>query len=159
RRPETKIILCEAANSPILGSGIPQPRDADGTVRTSHPLFRPHLVQGWSPDFIAKLTEDALSMVDRVVPVDGADAMRVSRELACVEGIFTGISGGATLAGALAIAKEAPEGSTILAMLPDTGERYLSTPLFDGISADMTPDEIAISESTPDCRFGTAPPA
>src|SRR4051812_39254042 len=72
RRPETKIIVCEPDNSPILGSGIPQPRGADGAPSASHPLARPHLVQGWTPDFVPKLAEDALAqrLVDRVVPVD-----------------------------------------------------------------------------------------
>jgi cysteine synthase A len=157
-RPETKIILCEPDNSPMLGSGIRQPREPDGSLRTSHPLFRPHLVQGWTPDFIAKLTEDALGLglVDRVVPIDSGEAMRLSRELARKEGIFTGTSGGATLAGALTVCASAPEGSTVLVMLPDTGERYLSTPLFDGIAADMTAEEVAISNSTPECQFGTS---
>ena len=77
-RPETKIVVCEPDNSPMLGSGIPQPRGADGLPSGSHPLFRPHLMQGWSPDFIPKLTEDAVRMelIDQIVPVNGADAMR-----------------------------------------------------------------------------------
>src|SRR5258708_2645027 len=101
RRPETKIVLCEPDNSPMLSSGIPQPREPDGSITTSHPLFRPHLVQGWTPDFVPKLTEDALAanLVDRVVPIDSGEAMRLSRELAQREGIFTGTSGGATFAG------------------------------------------------------------
>ncbi len=161
RRPETKIILCEPDNSPMLGSGIPQPYEPDGSLTTSHPLFRPHLVQGWTPDFIPKLTEDALAMklVDRVVPIDSGQAMRLSRELAQKEGIFTGTSGGATLAGALAVSESAPAGTTLLCMLPDTGERYLSTPLFDGIAADMSNEEVAISHSTPSCRFDEVAPA
>ena len=124
-------------------------------------MFRPHLMQGWSPDFIPKLTEDAISMglVDRVVPVSGTEALRLSRELAQKEGIFAGISGGATLAGALSVARDSPAGTTILCMLPDTGERYLSTPLFDGISNDMTEEELGISRSTPGYRFDTAGPA
>src|SRR6266542_4113944 len=99
RRPETKIVLCEPDNSPMLGSWIRQPYEPDGSLTTSHPLFRPHLVQGWTPDFIPKLTEDALDMklVDRVLPIDSGDAMRLSRELAQKEGIFTGTSGGATI--------------------------------------------------------------
>ena len=79
-------------------------------------------------------------------------------ELAQQEGIFVGISGGATLAGALAVAKKAAAGSNILCMLPDTGERYLSTPLFEDIPADMTPEEQDISQSTPNYRFDAAPP-
>jgi cysteine synthase A len=161
QRPDTQIVLCEPDNSPMLGSGIAQPRESDGTPSQSHPLFRPHLVQGWTPDFIPKLTEDALTgrLVDRVVQVGSGDALRLSRELAQKEGIFTGISGGATFAGALAVCESAPAGSTVLCMLPDTGERYLSTPLFDGVSADMTAEEIEISSSTPSCQWQSAPPA
>jgi cysteine synthase A len=124
-------------------------------------MFRPHLMQGWSPDFIPKLTQDAIDAhwIDRVVPVNGADATRLARELACKEGLFVGISAGATLAGALQVAAEAPAGANLLCMLPDTGERYLSTPLFEGIGVDMTDDELAISRSTPGARFDTqAPP-
>jgi len=154
-RPETRIIVCEPDNSPLLASGIAQPRNADGTPCESHPRFRPHLMQGWSPDFIPKLTEDAAAMqlIDRMVPINGADAMRLARELAQREGIFVGISAGATLAGALQVSAGAPEGTTVLCMLPDTGERYLSTPLFADVSADMTAEELEISRSTPSCRF------
>jgi len=154
-RPETKIVVCEPDNSAILGSGISQQRLADGTPADSHPLFRPHLMQGWSPDFIPKLAEDAASadLIDEIVPVRGAEAMRLCRALAAEEGIFVGISGGATLAGGMEVAKNAPVGSTILCMLPDTGERYLSTPLFDEIPEDMTAEEMEIAQSTPGCRF------
>ncbi len=159
-RPDTKIVVCEPDNSQILGSGIPQKRLDDGTPADSHPLFRPHLMQGWSPDFIPKLTEDTVAMdiIDQIVPVNGADAMRLAKALATDEGIFVGISGGATLAGAMEICKNAEPGTTILCMLPDTGERYLSTPLFDDIPADMTAEEIEIADSTPGYRFGAAPP-
>ncbi len=159
-RPDTKIVVCEPDNSQILGSGIPQKRLDDGTPADSHPLFRPHLMQGWSPDFIPKLTEDTVAMdiIDQIIPVNGADAMRLSKALATDEGIFVGISGGATLAGAMEISRNAEQGTTILCMLPDTGERYLSTPLFDDIPADMTAEEIEIADSTPGYRFGAAPP-
>ena len=80
------------------------------------------------------------------------------KSLARDEGIFTGISGGATLAGALAVAEKAEPASNILCMLPDTGERYLTTPLFDGIPEDMTDEEVEISRSTPNYRFDVAPP-
>ena len=155
QRPDTKIIVCEPDNSPVLASGIPQRRAADGSPIESHPNFRPHLMQGWAPDFIPKLTEDAvaLKLIDQILPINGADALRLSRELACREGIFTGISGGATFAGALKIAESAPPDTTILCMLPDTGERYLSTPLFANISADMSAEELAVSRSTPRFRF------
>jgi len=159
-RPETQVVVCEPDNAPVLGSGVPQAREADGSPAASHPYFRPHLMQGWSPDFIPKLTEDAVaaSWVDGVVPVNGGEALRLSRELAMKEGILTGISGGATFAGALTVCRSAPEGSTVLCMLPDTGERYLSTPLFADIPEDMTDEEIAISRSTPNYRFDVAPP-
>jgi cysteine synthase A len=154
-RPEVKIIVCEPDNVPILGSGIAQERLADGSPAESHPMFRPHLMQGWSPDFIPKLAEDTVAMktIDRIVPVNGAEAMRLSKALATEEGIFTGISGGATLAGALTVSEDAEPGSTILCMLPDTGERYLSTPLFDDISAEMDEAEQELSGSTPSAQF------
>ncbi len=157
-RPETKIVVCEPDNSQILGSGIAQER-RDGNVTASHPYFRPHLMQGWSPDFIPKLAEDAVAteLIDELVPINGKDALRLSRELAQQEGIFTGISGGATFAGALQVAERAPAGANILCMLPDTGERYLSTALFADISADMTEQEIEISQSTPHFRFDATP--
>ena len=124
-------------------------------------MSRPHPVQGWGPDFIPKLTEDAVAMklIDRIVPVNGAEGLRLSRELARQEGIFVGISSGATLAGALEVCRTAPAGSTILCMLPDTGERYLSTPLFADIEADMNEEELAISRSTPGARFDAPAPA
>jgi cysteine synthase A len=159
--PQTKVIVCEPDNSQTLGSGISQPRAADGSPSGSHPNFRPHLMQGWSPDFIPKLTEDAVTqkLIDRIVPVNGAEALRLSRELARKEGIFVGISAGATLAAALQVCAEAPAGSTVLCMLPDTGERYLSTPLFAEIPAEMTQEEVAIARSTPNYRFDSPPPA
>ena len=160
-RPALKVVVCEPDNAPVLGSGIAQKRGPDGRPSESHPMSRPHVMQGWSPDFIPQLTEDAVSAgwVDRIVGVNGADAMRLSRELAQREGIFCGVSGGATLAGAMAVAKDAPEGSVFLAMLPDTGERYLSTPLFEDIGADMDASEWEISRSTPGARFDAPPPA
>jgi cysteine synthase A len=160
KSPATKIIVCEPDNSPILGSGIPQSRGDDGSIGESHPMFRPHLMQGWSPDFIPKLTEDAVDaeLIDEIIPIQGDDALRLSKSLARDEGIFVGISAGATLAGALEVAAKAGPGSNILCMLPDTGERYLSTPLFDGIPEDMTAEEAEISRSTPNFRFDAAPP-
>jgi cysteine synthase A len=160
KSPATKIVVCEPDNAQLLGSGISQARDDAGQPAGSHPNFRPHLMQGWSPDFIPQLTEDALAaqLIDEIVPVAGADALMCSRELACKEGIFTGISGGATFAGALKVAAGAPAGATILCMLPDTGERYLSTALFDGIAAEMDDEELAISQSTPLARFDAPPP-
>ena len=140
-RPETKIIVCEPADAPMLGSKAPQP--ASG----SHPSWKPHPMQGWSPDFLPKLTSDAAGMVDRILTVAGPDAMKCSRDLAQKEGIFVGITAGATFSAALEVCKSAAKGSTILAMLPDTGERYLSTPLFADVPADMTEEEQRIAQS------------
>ena len=102
-RPETKIIAAEPDNAQVLGSGIPQRRDAAGKPLESHPLFRPHLMQGWAPDFISRLTEDAVAAgyVDEIVPVAGAEALRLARELAQKEGIFVGTSSGATACGGI----------------------------------------------------------
>lgn len=162
KSPRTKIVVSEPDNSQILGSGIPQPREADGTASASHPSFRPHPIQGVSPDFIPKLTDDArgAGWIDRIVPVNGGTAMRLALELARQEGIFCGISSGAAFAAALEVCRAAPEGSTVLCMLPDTGERYLSTPLFAEIENDMNADELEIAKSTPNFRFDVpqAPP-
>jgi cysteine synthase A len=160
KSPATRIIVCEPDNVPILASGIPQERTDDGAPKASHPMFRPHLMQGWSPDFIPKLTEDAVAagLIDDIVPIAGDDALDLARSLARDEGIFVGISAGATLAGAIAVAEKAEAGANILCMLPDTGERYLSTPLFDDIPADMTEEEQEISHSTPNYHFDSPPP-
>jgi len=154
-RPDTKIVVCEPADAPMLSSHIAQERNPDGTPAKPHPSFKPHPMQGWSPDFIPKITAEAVDMkvIDRILTIAGADAMKCSRELAQKEGIFVGISAGGTFAGALEVCKTAPAGSTVLAMLPDTGERYLSTPLFGDIPADMTEDELKISHSTPSNRL------
>jgi cysteine synthase A len=154
-RPETKVVVCEPDNSPLLGSGVAQARDANGVASESHPFFRPHLMQGWTPDFIPKLVEDVIEAgwIDEVLPIKGGDALRLSRELARKEGIFTGITGGATFAGALDVCARAGKGAKVLCMLPDTGERYLSTPLFEDVPAEMTSEEIEISQSTPRFRF------
>jgi cysteine synthase len=155
-RPDTKIVVCEPADAPLLGSGAPQQRNPDGSPAAAHPAFKPHPIQGWTPDFIPKLTADAVDMkvIHRLIPVLVADAMRCSRELAQKEGIFVGISAGGTFWGALQVCREAPKGASVLCMLPDTGERYLSTPLFADIPADMTPEELAISRSTPSAQMG-----
>jgi cysteine synthase A len=133
----------------------------DGKPSESHPSFRPHLMQGWTPDFIPALTEDAVSgsLIDQIIAVDGNEALRLSHELAQKEGIFAGITGGATLAGALQVCESAEPGATVLCMLPDTGERYLSTPLFEQIPEDMNEQEMEISKSTPNYRFDVAAPA
>jgi len=148
-RPETKIVLAEPADAAMVASQTPQERADDGSPASRHPAWKPHPIQGWSPDFIPKLAGDALAagLVDRVVTVAAPDAMRASRDLARQEGILVGTSSGATFWAALQVAREAPTGSTILCMLPDTGERYLSTPLFGEIEAEMNDEERAIAES------------
>jgi len=157
-RPATRVVVCEPDNSPLLGSGVPQPRADDGSAVGSHPAFRPHLMQGWSPDFVAPLVEDAAAdrLIDQLIPVAGSEALRYARDLARREGILTGISGGATFAGALEVCRDAPAGAAVLCMLPDTGERYLSTPLFEDIDNDMNDEELEISRSTPGARFDVA---
>jgi cysteine synthase len=160
QRPETKIIVVEPDNAQLIGGGVPQP-PSTGLAPASHPLFQPHPIQGTGPDFIPKLTADAMTMglIDQVIPVNGGEAMRLSQELARREGVFAGISSGGAIAGALKIAETAEPGTTILCMLPDTGERYLSTPLFDKISTDMTDEELDIMRSTPSAQFGGPSPA
>jgi cysteine synthase A len=154
-RPETKIIVCEPADASLLASGVEQKRLPDGSPAEPHPSFKPHPMQGWTPDFIPKLTGDAADMklIDRILPISGPDAIRWSKELAAKEGIFVGITSGGTFAGALKVAAEAAKGANILCMLPDTGERYLSTPLFADVPTDMTEDERAISRSTPSAQL------
>lgn len=150
-RPETKIVMCEPANAQLVGSGKGQERAADGSPSASHPAFEPHPIQGWTPDFIPLVLQESLDKkyFDERVPIPGADGVKWARALAQREGIFTGISGGSTFAVAMQQAEKAKPGSVILAMLPDTGERYLTTPLFEGIIDDMDEEEIRISKSTP----------
>jgi len=150
-RPETKIVLAEPADAAMVSSGTKQERNPDGSPVSRHPAWKPHPIQGWNPDFIPKLTGDAIEAgyVDQVITVSGPDAMRSSRELAKQEGIFVGTSSGASFSAALEVCRQAPEGSTILCMLPDTGERYLSTPLFADILPEMNEEEQAIASSTP----------
>ena len=149
--PNTKIVVSEPENSQLLTSGIAQQKRPDGVPARSHPNARAHPVQGWSPDFIPKLAGDAADAgwIDLFQPVSGADALRVARKLAMNEGILCGISGGASMAAALSLAETVPAGSRILAMIPDTGERYLSTPLFDDIPVEMTAEEMEIARSVP----------
>ncbi len=115
-RPEVKIIATEPAGAALLSGNE----------------WQPHKIQGWTPDFVPAVLNR--EVVDRIVLVDDVQARDTSRALAQQEGIFTGISSGATLAAALQVANDAPQGSVLLAMLPDTGERYLSTFLFEGVN-------------------------
>ncbi|HEV2284445.1 MAG TPA: cysteine synthase A [Steroidobacteraceae bacterium] len=121
-RPEVEIIACEPQGASLLG-GKP---------------WTPHKIQGWTPDFLPEVLKR--DVVHRVVTVTDAEAVQQARELASREGILCGISSGATFAAALKIAAEAPQGAAILAMLPDTGERYLSTILFEGIADGSDPE-------------------
>jgi cysteine synthase A len=114
-RPEVKIIATEPAGAALL-SGKP---------------WAPHKIQGWTPDFVPQVLKREVA--HQIVPVADTEAIENARALASKEGIFCGISSGATFAAALKVAAEAPQGAVILAMLPDTGERYLSTLLFEGI--------------------------
>jgi cysteine synthase A len=149
--PKTRIVVCEPETAPLLTAHDPQPRNPDGTPAAPNAAWTPHPMQGWTPDFIPQLAEDAVDLhfIDRVLTISGPDAMHNSQALAKSEGIFCGITSGATFAGALKVAAEAPKGSNILCMLPDTGERYLSTPLFESTLVDMNEEEQAIFHSTP----------
>ena len=148
-RPETKIVVAEPAEAPMLTSGTEQQRNPDGSPAAGHPSWNPHAIQGWSPDFIPKLTGDAVAAkyVDRIVTIPAPEAVQWSKKLAQQEGIFVGVSAGGTFGAAMKVCADAPNGSTVLAMLPDTGERYLSTGLFADIPADMTEEEQAIAKS------------
>jgi cysteine synthase A len=157
RSPHTQVHACEPDNAPMLFSGVDTTYGKEGAPKTfeePHPVWRPHLLQGWAPDWVPKLVDEARGRIDCIRHVGGDAAMRTSRELAQKEGLLTGTSGGGCVAVALELAKSQPAGATIVAMLPDTGERYLSTPLFDAIPADMTDEEKAIDATTP----STPPP-
>jgi len=121
-RPQVQIIACEPEGAALL-SGKP---------------FTPHKIQGWTPDFVPAVLKPEVA--HRVLTVTDAEAIEAARQLARSEGIFCGISSGGTFAGALKVAADAPPGSVILAMLPDTGERYLSTALFEGIAEGGDPE-------------------
>jgi cysteine synthase A len=150
-RPDTKIVLIEPANAQIVGSGQAQDRTSEGSPAASHASWEPHPIQGWTPDFIPLVLQESIDKAyyDELVPIPGAVGIEWSKKLAQSEGIFTGISGGSTFAVAMQLAEKAEPGSVILAMLPDTGERYLSSPLFEGIEEEMSEAEVALSESTP----------
>jgi cysteine synthase A len=114
-RPDTQVIATEPAGASLLAGKT----------------WAPHKIQGWTPDFLPQVLDREVA--HRIVPVTDVEAIETARALASKEGIFCGISSGGTFAAALKVAAEAPAGSVILAMLPDTAERYLSTPLFEGI--------------------------
>ncbi|ADM10624.1 Cysteine synthase [Parvularcula bermudensis HTCC2503] len=145
-RPDTKIILSEPDTAQMLASGTPQERATDGSAAATHPAWSPHPIQGWSPDFIPLVLQESIDkkLYDALIPVKGEDGIHWAKRLAAEEGILTGISGGSTFAVAHDLAQQAEIGSAILCMLPDTAERYLSTPLFADISAEMNDEEVAI---------------
>ena len=119
----------------MIASGVVQERGADGSPTVGHPGFDPHPIQGWTPDFIPLVLQEALDNngYDELIPVTGADGVAWAKKLAAQEGIVTGVSGGSSFAITMQMAERAEKGAVILAMLPDTGERYLSTPLFADI--------------------------
>jgi cysteine synthase A len=144
-------VLCEPANAQLVGSGKSQERGSDGSPAASHPAFEPHPIQGWTPDFIPLVLQEALDKkyFDERIPIPGAEGVKWAKALAQKEGIFTGISGGSTFGVAVQVAEKTAPGSVVLCMLPDTGERYLTTPMFEGIGEDMDAEELKISKSTP----------
>ena len=121
-RPDTKIVVTEPAGASMLSGNA----------------WAPHKIQGWTPDFVPQVLNKEVA--HRIVPVTDVEAMETARSLAKSEGIFCGISSGGTFAAARKVAEEAPAGAVILAMLPDTAERYLSTPLFEGINEGSDPE-------------------
>ena len=151
QRPDTKIVLSEPANAALIASGHAQERGEENSPAVSHPAFEPHPIQGWTPDFIPYVLQEAIdkNYYDDLIPVTGPDGIHWAKELACKEGILTGISGGSTFAIAMQLAIKSEPGSVILCMLPDTGERYMTTPLFETIAEDMDEEEVALSQSTP----------
>ncbi len=151
----TKIILTEPENAALLASEVVQERHSDNTPAASHSSWSPHLIQGWTPDFIPYVLQEAVDnkYYDELLPVSGEQGIVWAKRLARSEGIITGISGGSTFAIAMQIAKNAEPGSNILCMLPDTGERYLSSPLFEDVPEEMTEEEKEISFSTPNYQL------
>jgi cysteine synthase A len=153
-RPDLKVVLSEPTAAPLVSSGVPQERKEVlgefGAPAAGHPKWTAHPIQGWTPNFIPNVCQMGLDskVHDEIVLVDGKDAMATALRLMKEEGIFCGTSGGATMATALEVAKKAPPGSVILAMIPDTAERYLSTPLFAAVEEKMTPEEIELGKTT-----------
>ena len=124
-RPEVKITAAEPAVASLLRGNE----------------WSPHKIQGWTPDFVPEVLNREVA--DQILTVADVDAIAISRRLAAEEGIFVGISAGATVSAALQVAESAPEGSVLLAVLPDTGERYFSTPLFEGVNEGSDDDWLA----------------
>ena len=121
-RPDLQIVATEPEQAALLSGGE----------------WSPHKIQGWTPDFIPDVLERDIA--DEIIPVNDDESISTSLDLARLEGIFVGISAGATVNAALKVARKAKRGSVLLAMLPDTAERYLSTPLFAGINEESDDD-------------------
>ena len=121
-RPNVKVVGAEPENAMLLSGGD----------------WTPHKIQGWTPDFIPGVLEQ--EVIDELVPTSDDEAIQTAQDLATKEGIFCGISAGATMCAALKVAEIAPPGSTFCVMLPDTGERYLSSPLFDNVTPESDDD-------------------
>lgn len=153
--PGTRIVLAEPANAALVASGVPQQREAGNRPAVGHTAFQPHPIQGWTPDIIPWVLQEAIDnrYFDELTSIAGAEAVQWAKKLAASEGIMTGVSGGATFGVAMKVAEKAAPGSTILCMLPDTSERYLSGALFEGIIDDMNEEEVAMSKSTPTGQY------
>jgi cysteine synthase A len=121
-RPGIKIVICEPDSARLVAGGE----------------FKPHKIQGWTPDFVPAVLDR--TVFDENIPITDAEAISAARSLAHKEGLFVGISSGATFAAALKVAEKAPKDSVLLAILPDTAERYLSTPLFEGVNREGDPE-------------------
>lgn len=130
-RPDTRITATEPAGASLLGGNA----------------WAPHKIQGWAPDFVPQVLNR--NVADEIVPVDDLLARDTARRLAAEEGLFVGLSAGGTIAAALKVAERAVPGATILAMAPDTGERYLSTILFEGVSEGSDDDWLASLDAAP----------
>ena len=130
-RPEVRVIATEPEGASLLGGAE----------------WQPHKIQGWTPDFLPDVLDP--KVFDELVPVSDAAAIATAKRLASEEGIFCGISSGATMAAGLAVAAKAEKGSTLLVMLPDTGERYLSTPLFEGVEEGSDDEWLASLQPSP----------
>eukprot|EP00934_Nitzschia_sp_Nitz4_P003595 Nitzschia sp. Nitz4//scaffold144_size56818//48568//50020//NITZ4_006547-RA/size56818-snap-gene-0.7-mRNA-1//1//CDS//3329536546//3585//frame0 len=161
RSPDTVVHLCEPTNAPMVASHIKTKYPKSGVPSTSfdaaHPAWNPHQLQGWATDFIPKLVSIARkeNCYQEIEHVNGTHAIATAQRLAKEEGIFCGISGGGILSAALKYAETCQPGTNVLAMIADTGERYLSTDLFANIPTEMSEEELALSMSTE----GRAPPA
>jgi cysteine synthase A len=127
-RPDLRVIASEPAGAALL----------------SGKEWQPHKIQGWTPDFLPQVLDRGIA--DEIRPIDDVTARDTARRLASEEGLFVGLSAGATVAAALQVAEQAPAGSVLLAMLPDTGERYLSTFLFEGVAEGSDDEWLAVLE-------------